>query len=152
MRTWERYSFTVLALLMTFTGLAYFWMKYLLVTDDPFALVNHPWQGLMLQLHVLTAPAFLVMFGVVVNSHVAHKIGKKIPNRRSGILALATLAIMTASGYGLQVVTGERARWWMMAAHVASGSVFAAAYLTHLAISLKLWLRERRSTREAVAA
>jgi hypothetical protein len=152
MKTWERYTFSALAALITITGVAYFWMKYMMVTDDPFAVVNHPLQALMLQLHVLGAPAFLVVFGIIFNSHIARKIGKQIPNRWSGLLSLATLAIMTASGYLLQVLTGESARWWMMVAHMASGSVFAVAYVTHLAISARMWARERRAAREPAAA
>jgi uncharacterized membrane protein len=152
MKPWERYSFAALAALITVTGGAYFWMKYLLVTDDPFAVVNHRLQGLMLQVHVLAAPAFLVMFGIIFNSHIGRKIGKKIPNRRSGLLALVTLVAMTASGYLLQVMTGETALWWMMAAHLTSGAVFAGAYVTHLAISVRIWARERRTTRHRAAA
>ena len=57
MRTWERWAFNMTSLVVAATGLAYFWMKYMIQTEDPFAVVNHPWQGPMLMLHLLASPA-----------------------------------------------------------------------------------------------
>ncbi len=152
MRPWERYSLTALTAVLAVTGVAYFWMKYFMTTDDPFAVVNHPLQPVMLQAHVLAAPAFLVVFGIIFNSHIARKIGKKIPNRRSGLLSLVTLVVMTGSGYLLQVSTAENLRLVWLVAHAGSGVVFSLAYFTHLAIGLRMWVRERRLGRDCVAA
>lgn len=152
MTRWEKYSFTALTALVAATGGAYFWMKYMMATDDPFAVTNHPLQGLMLQLHVLAAPAFLVVFGIILNSHVSQKIGKPIPNRRSGLLSLVATIVMVASGYLLQVLTGERAWQAAFVAHIGSSVVFTAAYVTHLAISAWMWARERRAAGDAAAA
>jgi uncharacterized membrane protein len=138
-----KYAFSILAAIVTISGVAYFWMKYMMESDDPFALVNHPLQPAMLHLHVLAAPAFLVAFGIVVNSHVARRIGNPVPNRRSGLLALVTIALMTASGYLLQVVTTESWQRACVIAHLVSGVVFAVSYLTHLAISARLWATGR---------
>jgi hypothetical protein len=152
MRPWEKYSFAALTAILAVTGVVYFWMKFMMATDDPFAVVNHPLQPLMLQLHLLAAPAFLLIFGIIFNSHVGRKIGKKIPNRKSGLLSLVTLAVMTVSGYLLQVVTAENVRQITLVAHIASGLVFSGAYLTHLAISVRMVARERRVSRNSVAA
>jgi hypothetical protein len=118
-------------------------MKYMLQSDDPFAVVNHPMQPAMLDAHVLAAPAFLVLFGILFNSHVVAKLGRWIPNRRSGLVALATVALMTGSGYLLQVVTGARTRQVTLAIHIVSGSIFAVAYVVHLTVSARLWRAER---------
>lgn len=152
MKTWEKYSFGILTAILAITGAVYFWMKFMMTTDDPFAVVNHPWQPLMLQLHILGAPAFLVVFGIIFNSHIGRKIGKKIPNRKSGLLALITLGVMTVSGYLLQVVTAENLHQVALVAHIASGVVFTGAYVTHLAISVRLWARERSISGNSVAA
>ena len=138
MTRWQKYGFTTAAALVTASGVAYFWMKYLMRADDPFAVVNHPWQPAMLHVHVLLAPAFLVLFGVLLDSHVAGRINRRVPNRLSGIAALVTIAVMTVSGYLLQVVTAEVWQRACTIAHVASGVVFAISYVTHLAISVRL--------------
>lgn len=152
MKRWEKYTFSTLSAILTFTGVAYFWMKWMLATDDPLAVVNHPLQPLMLQLHILAAPPFLVVFGIVFNSHIARKIGKQIPNRRSGMLSLVTLAIMTVSGYLLQTLTEPLLHQVALVSHLASGAIFAGAYTVHLAISVRMWLQCRRAQRQAAAA
>jgi hypothetical protein len=152
MKRWEKYTFTTLSAILTITGVAYFWMKWMLETDDPFAVVNHPLQPLMLQLHILVAPAFLVVFGIIFNSHIGRKIGKQIPNRRSGMLSLVTLAIMTASGYLLQTLTDPLLHQAALVSHLASGGVFAGAYTVHLAISIRMWQQARRAQQHAAAA
>lgn len=152
MKPWQKYTFGGLTAVLAITGIVYFWMKYMMTTDDPFAVVNHPWQPMMLQVHILAAPAFLVVFGIIFNSHIGQKIGKRIPNRRSGLLSLATLVLMTGSGYASQITTGETARQAWLVAHLGSGVVFTLAYVTHLAISMMLWTRERRAGRQRTAA
>ena len=152
MKTWEKYSFNTAAALLVVTGIAYFWMKYMMTTNDPFSVVNHPWEPAMLQLHVLAAPAFLVLFGIIFNSHIGRKIGKPIPNRRSGLLSLATFVLMTVSGYALQVVTDDTIKQGWLVTHLASGAVFVAAYVTHLAISMRMWARDRCPGRQQAAA
>lgn len=139
MRVWERWGLHGLSAALTGTGIAYFCMKYLMTSDDPFAVVNHPWQSAMLALHVVIAPAFLVLFGVVFNGHVMRKL--RVPrgdNRRSGVASLATFVVMTASGYGLQVGAGEWVLQVLIAVHIASGVLFAAVYTAHLVVSLRL--------------
>src|SRR5688572_28399726 len=101
-------------------------MKYFTVTDDPFAVVNHPWQPAMLAIHVVASPWLLLVFGILMNSHIMRKLRVKgMPNRKSGYLSLGTFFTMTASGYLLQVVTGDRALSVLVAVHVTSGLVFS---------------------------
>jgi hypothetical protein len=139
MKRWERWTFNVLSLLVAASGFAYFWMKYFVQPDDPFAVVNHPWEPAMLRLHVLASPPFVLMFGVILNSHIMKKLkATRIPNRRSGLASFGTFALMIGSGYLLQVVTVESWLRALVALHVASGAVFTLAYGTHLVISYRL--------------
>jgi hypothetical protein len=151
MRRWERWSFNITALLVSATGFTYFWMKYLLVNEDPFAVVNHPWEAAMLSLHVLASPPFILLFGTILNSHVMKKLGAtRIPNRTSGLISFGTFAAMVASGYVLQVATSESIRQALVIAHVGSGAVFTIAYAIHLIISVRLV--RSRPARPAVQA
>jgi hypothetical protein len=144
MKRWERWTFNACAAIVAATGFAYLWMKYGLQTDDPFAVVNHPWQTAMLDVHLLASPPFVLMFGIVFNSHVMKKLrATRLPNRRSGYVSLGTFAAMIVSGYLLQVSSSE---WWLQALvvlHVASGALFTAAYGAHLIISATLARRQQ---------
>jgi hypothetical protein len=139
MKTWERWTFGISALGAAVTGLAYFWMKNLVVSDDPFAVVNHPWQSAMLAAHVVFAPVLVLMFGMLLNGHVIKKLGaKNAPNRRSGLVSFGTFFVMTGSGYLLQVVTADAWLRALVAAHVVSGVTFSIVYAAHLIISVRL--------------
>lgn len=151
MKRWERWSLNGLSLVVAATGFVYFWMKYLIAPQDPFAVVNHPWQSAMLNLHVVASPMLILIFGIVFNSHVMKKLrAPRLPNRRSGYVSLATFAAMVFSGYLLQVTSSE---WWLqalVAAHVASGALFTLVYGAHLVISVRL-ARTRQQEQESVA-
>jgi hypothetical protein len=147
-KLWERRAFHICALAVVTTGCAFLWMKHFLASADPFALINHPWQPAMLALHVLASPPFILMFGVVFNSHVMRKLkASGLPNRRSGYVSLATFAVMVVSGYLLQVITDASLLTATVVAHVASGGVFAISYSAHLIIS---WTIARRPLRHQV--
>lgn len=139
MRPWERWTFGLLALIVSATGVAYFWMKYLIVTSDPFAVVNHPWQGAMLAVHVVASPWLVLMFGILLNSHILRKLrATSIPNRKTGLVSLGSFFTMTLSGYLLQIVTSEQALPVLVTIHVGTGLAFGLAYATHLVISVRL--------------
>jgi hypothetical protein len=138
-KPWERWAFGLLALVVSVTGFAYFAMKYLMPTDDPFAVINHPWQPAMLDLHVLASPPLILVFGIILNSHIMRKLRvPKAANRRSGMASLITFGTMSATGYLLQVVTNETGLQALVILHVTSGVVFSAAYTAHLIISVRL--------------
>ena len=139
MTRWERWTFGAFVIAVAATGLAYFWMKYLLTPTDPFAVINHPWQPLMLAAHVVASPALILMFGILLRSHVLQKIDAPgIQNRRSGLASFAGFFVMAASGYLLQVVTAEALLKALVVVHIASGALFAVAYLVHFVISVRL--------------
>lgn len=139
MKRWERWSFNTLTLVVAATGFAYFWMKYALEQPDPFAVVNHPWQTAMLAGHVMASPLFLLVFGIIFNSHIMKKLrATNLPNRRSGLVSFGTFAVMVLSGYLLQVSTNEQWLQALVAVHVASGALFSVVYAAHLVISARL--------------
>lgn len=139
MKRWERWGFNTTAAVVAVTGFVYLWMKYFVDSQDPFAVVNHPWQGHTLHLHLLASPAFILMFGLVLNSHILKKIGAtRLPNRKSGMASLVLFAVMLSSGYTLQVVTDPSLLQALVVAHIASGALFSLAYGLHLILSWRL--------------
>jgi hypothetical protein len=141
-KRWERWAFNVSALLVAATGFIYFWMKYLLENPDPFAVVNHPWEPAMLHLHVLASPAFILVFGIILNSHIVKKLGAaRVPNRKTGLSSLALFSAMIGSGYLLQVMTDDTWLRALLVLHVGSGALFTLTYTAHLVISARLGRR-----------
>ena len=139
MKRWERWAFNLCSLAVAASGFAYFWMKYLVESDDPFAVVNHPWQAATLHLHVLASPPFVLIFGVLLSSHIIKKLrAPRMPNRKTGLASFATFAAMIGSGYLLQVATADAWLRALVIVHVASGVVFTLTYGLHLAISFRL--------------
>lgn len=152
MKRWERWTFNLLSLVVAVSGFLYLWMKYVLRSEDPFAVVNHPWQASILNLHVLASPGLILVFGIVLNSHIMKKLrAGRSPNRKSGLLSLGTFATMVASGYMLQVSSSE---FWLrthVALHVTSGVLFSIAYGAHLIISTRIVPASQRTAMNRVA-
>jgi len=134
------WSSHVVTAIVSVSGLTFLWMKYALVNDDPFSVVNHPLQPLMLNLHVLTAPLLVFLFGLVFESHIQKKLKAGPPlNRRSGLIALVTFAVMTLSGYALQVSSAPGIARAALLLHISSSMIFVVSYLMHQVVTFRLW-------------
>ena len=139
MKRWERWSFNALNVVVAVTGCAYFYMKHLLTTDDPFAVVNHPWQPLTLSLHIVAAPLLMLLFGIVFRAHTLKKlISSYQPDRRTGWISLVSFSAMALSGYLLQVATSPAWIGALVVAHVATSVVFLVGYSTHLVLGCRI--------------
>lgn len=153
MKRWERWSFNALNAVVAVTGLAYFVMKYLLATDDPFAVVNHPWEPTMLALHVVSAPVLILLFGIVLRSHILKKLVSKYqPDRRTGWISLLSFAGMALSGYLLQVASTPTAGNVLLVLHLATSGFFLLGYSAHLVIGWRLVRTLRPARSEAPVA
>jgi len=133
MSRWEAWAFGTLQLVLALTGGVYFYMKHVLRNEDPFAVVNHPWQSSMLAAHVVAAPLGLVLFGIVLRSHILKKLtvnGR--PGRWTGWTSLVSFSAMALSGYLLQVVSSPAGLRAVMVAHVVTSAIFVLGYSAHL--------------------
>ena len=129
----ERWAFSAAHTAVAGTGGAYFYMKYAMTTDDPFALVNHPWQPVMLAGHVFAAPFLIVVFGMVFRSHMLWKILLSSGvNRRTGWLSLLGFAAMGLSGYLIQVASSPALVTGFVWTHITTSALFTAVYSWHL--------------------
>ena len=136
MKRWEVSLSHISTVLVTVSGVAYLWMRYGMVNDDPFTVLNHPWQSAMLTLHLLSAPLLVFVVGLIAQSHIRKKLnGSNRFNRRSGLASAVTLPVMIFSGYGLQVVANPALIRVVLILHLASSFVFVLSYLAHQIIS-----------------
>ena len=141
----ERWFFNATHAVITLSGLAYFCMKYLMATDDPFALVNHPWEPAMLSIHVFVAPLGVFLFGMVFRSHTLRKLLQASPvNWRTGLTSAGSFLVMTLSGYLIQVATSPAVIATAIWTHVATSVLFVIAYGVHLVIGYRVAYRGTR--------
>jgi hypothetical protein len=119
--------------LTALTGIVFAWMKYVMKSDDPFAVANHPLQPHMLSAHVLLAPVLVFVLGWTYANHMAPRLLLGETRRRfSGLTSMILMAPMIASGYLLQIATNDSIRKVMAAAHWFTSAVFVVGYVMHL--------------------
>ncbi len=139
MTTWERWSFNILHAVVAVTGVAYFAMKYAMVADDPFAVINHPWQPATLAVHLVAAPVLIALFGMLFRSHTIRKLlSPSQANRRTGWTSLISFGAMALSGYLLQVAADPTLRTILIWTHVATSTAFVLGYGVHLVIGWRV--------------
>ena len=132
MTRFERWTVWISSVATFVTGVIYLWLKYVVVSDDPFAVVNSPWQAPVLKLHILAAPTLVFAFGLVAVRHVWRSLQRQVAaGRLSGLTSAAALIPMGATGYLIQAVTDEgwlRALAW---SHIGLGLLYGLAMLFH---------------------
>lgn len=132
MTRFERWSVWITSVATLATGLVYLWMKYLVESSDPFAVINHPWQPLVLKLHILVAPLLVFSVGMVALRHVwRHMQSRERSGRRSGMMTVVVLGPMIISGYLIQAVTHQGWLRAMVIAHIVTGVVYSGGLLVH---------------------
>lgn len=128
----EAWSVHLSTILVGGTGLVYGWMKYLVSPTEPWAVVNHPAQPTMQHLHVLTAPLLIFAAGFIWKNHVwKHYRNGVSGGRRSGVVLLANLMPMIASGYLIQITVSPAWRTAWIAIHCATAFLWLVGYAGH---------------------
>ena len=151
MSRWQSWLSHIATVAVGISGIVYLVMKYFMKNDDPFALVNHPLQPLMLDLHLLAGPALVFLCGLMFESHIQRRLlSGSLPNRKSGIIAAVTFAVMTVSGYALQVTAIESLSRTAMVLHLVSSGVFLLSYVVHQIVNFLLWRRVRQNSAQFV--
>ena len=119
-------------LLVGGTGLVYAWMRYFAHSDDPFAVVGHPWQPATQHLHVLAAPLLVFAIGLIWKAHAWAGLRLRVAARwASGVSLLATAGPMIVSGYLLQTATAPGWRKVWRAIHLTASALWMGGYLMH---------------------
>jgi hypothetical protein len=118
------------------SGIVYGAMKYVLRSDDPYAVVHHPWQPFFLKLHVLSAPVLVFAVGVVFTRHVVkHWQSGRDAGRGSGVAIVATLVPMILSGYLIQTLTSASWIFRVAILHLAASAIYLGGVVVHEAIA-----------------
>jgi len=150
----EKLMVNLSTLIVGLSGVVYAWMKYLLVSDDPYAVVNHPLQPWVLDLHVLAAPVTIFAIGLVIQDHIVVQLrkGSGRPGRGTGLTAVVCMAPMIATGYLIQVFVDETARRVCVGVHLVTGLIYLAAFAAHVVTTRRAAARRRTEAAEAAAS
>jgi hypothetical protein len=149
MTRFERWMLLGSLALAGVSGGIYAWMKYLMATDDPYAVVNHPLQPLMLKVHIVTAPLLVFAIGLVFMQHVYRQWRSGRPaGRTSGLVTGLVAFPMILSGYLIQTVTSEALLKWLVVVHLVTGAAYLVGFTVH---RFGMQAREARRRRAARA-
>lgn len=119
-------------LLVCGTGLLYAWFLYCVHPEDPYAVVNHPWQPQAQHAHVLLAPLLVFSIGALWKRHAWERWRSGAhPRRRTGTLLMLSFVPMAASGYAIQIAVGEGWRQAWVTVHLAVSGLWLAASVVH---------------------
>jgi len=144
MTGFQRWFTNLSTLIVGVSGVVYAWMKYLMTSHDPYSVVNHPLQPWMLDLHVLAAPLLVFAVGMIARDHIIAKLksnGSR-PGRGTGLFAVVCLLPMIATGYLVQVFTGDTPRLVCVVVHLATGAIYLAAFAGHVTVSWRAAARK----------
>lgn len=132
MTRFEKWSVWVTSLLTVLTGAAYFVTKYLLTSQDPYTVINHPLQPYLLKAHILVSPLLLFALGLVAVRHVWRHYRSGVRwSRKSGITAAVSVIPMVATGYLIQVFTHAGWVQAMALSHVGFGFLYGVGVGVH---------------------
>ena len=132
MSRFERWSVWLTSLVTAATGIVLLWMKYFMEPGDQWSVINHPWEPVVLKLHILGAPLLVFALGLITLRHVwEHIRQRESRGRRSGFTVALTATAMVVTGYLIQVVTQEG--WLRVVAlgHIGVGLVYVAWLSVH---------------------
>ena len=134
-----RFEIILLALatvLSAGSGLVLHVMKEWMNPADPFAVVNHPWQPLVLKIHLLSVPFLILALGMVLSGHAMEKVrARRRSGRRTGLAAMGLVVPMIVSGVVIQVLTSSSVIWMVAWLHLGSGLVYVGAYVLHVVLT-----------------
>jgi hypothetical protein len=120
------------------TGLVYFVMKYLMVAQDEFAVVNHPWQPHVQHLHVLAGPLLVFAIGWMWGGHISPKWkGALGTASRSASAMVFCFAPLVASGYLLQISVEPLWRTVFLWLHLLTATLWVGSYVAHALLRLR---------------
>ena len=150
MNGFERFMLWGSSILVGISGVILGLMKYLMTVADPYAVVNHPLQPLMLKIHIVSAPLLVFAIGIVFVNHIWEQWrAGLVRGRISGLWTLLTFVPMVFSGYLIQAVTHEGWLLAMVVVHVIAGITFLIGFFAHQAA---IWVFVRSRKRRKVAA
>lgn len=90
-----------------------------------------PFQVWCLRFHGLASFGFLIVFGMILSTHISFNWQVKKNRRKSGIILTTLFVILIVSGYCLYYVGSETVRNFLSYLHWVIGTFCAAIFIFH---------------------
>jgi hypothetical protein len=124
--------------LVMVTGLVYAWMAYFVKSDDPYAVVGHPWQPHIQHAHVIVAPLLVLVLGHMWSRHIGPHLHRVTHRRKKSGLGMLLMALpMLFSGYAIQVAVSAQWRAAWVIVHMATSLIWICGYVIHMTARLR---------------
>lgn len=115
------------------TGVALAVLRYGYENDNPFSILNHPWEPHALHAHIIVAPLLVFAIGLIWHRHIWPQWKSKKPQkRRSGFFMMATFIPLVLSAYAIQVSMTDSWRELWIAIHLVTAAIWLIAVILHL--------------------
>lgn len=99
---------------------------------------------LLLKSHIVTVVLWLFTCGMLFSIHVIPQLQARIQEgRKTGIVLIGLIALMSFSGFALQIVSSAAAMDYARWLHIITGAAFTALLLIHLVLikaSFRIWI------------
>ncbi|MBU6141440.1 MAG: DUF4405 domain-containing protein [Proteobacteria bacterium] len=120
--------FSYLTIILLFlSGLVWLLFNFFIDYDSPFRFLSI-WS---LRLHGAAAYALLIVFGMIISTHISFNWRVKKNRRKSGIILTAFLAILIVTGCLLYYLGDEEIRSYVSYIHWIIGIIFSIIFLLH---------------------
>lgn len=124
------WAYSVIVILFL-SGIAWMWLHFFGRQENSFEDNVYVYKSRALKIHGAAAMAFLVVFGVLIPTHMQKNWQGKI-NRLSGSIFVGVNLILIVTGYGLYYFGGEACREMAHWIHIALGIAFPGFLLWHI--------------------
>lgn len=132
MTRFERWAVLLTSLLTALTGIGFFWLKYMMEPSEPWAVINHPLQPVLLKAHILMAPLMVFAMGMIFLRHIwKHFRSGVVWARKSGLTGWLALIPMIVSGYLIQAVTQPTVLQVIAWTHIGFSVLFTIGLTAH---------------------
>ncbi len=112
---------------LLFTGLIWLFFNFYLDFESPFRFLNL-WN---LKLHGISAFGFLIVFGMILSTHISFNWQVKKNRRFSGIILVIIFALLILSGYILYYSGNDELRSFASYFHWIIGLICAIFFIIH---------------------
>lgn len=131
LESWHRRSIYACVAVLFATGAAWLIARYFFRPVAEFGETVHPLEPLAMKLHGAAAMATLFFLGTLLNTHIrgALKTGR---NRLSGWSMVASMAVLTITGFGLYYLASESNRPVWSAVHWLLGIAACLLLVIHV--------------------
>ena len=123
----QRFFCHLTIFILLFSGLVWLIFNFAIEANSPFRFLS-TWS---LRFHGAASYGFLIVFGMLLSTHISFNWQVKKNRRKSGIVLAGIFVILITSGYLLYYASGENFRAFISYLHWILGILATAIFVAH---------------------